>query len=139
MEQLEILQWPSAKLMGGRFVSMDAEAGAVEMAFTAPPAFANMRGSVQGGLAAGFLDEVMGAAVYVACKGRLQLTLDINLSLLRPIPLGELTAKARVVRAGARVAFVESELFAPDGKLCARATATTLPTEWPGAKAGPDA
>lgn len=139
MEQSNILQWPSVRLMGGRFVGMDAGAGTVEMAFTAPPTFANMRGTLQGGLAAGFLDEVMGAAVYFASKGRLQLTLDINLSLLRPIPLGELTAKARVVRSGTRVAFVESELFAPDGTLCARATATTMVTDWPGAKAGPDA
>lgn len=135
-----MLQWPSAKLMGAEFVALDEATQTVEMAFMPPPEFANVRGTVQGGLIAGFLDEVMGAAVFVAHGGALQLTLDINLSLLRPVPFERLTAKARVVKPGRRVTFVESELFDASGKLCARATATTMGTSWPGAeKAGPDA
>ncbi len=138
-----ILQWPSAKLMGAEFIGVDEESMTVEMAFTPPAEFANMRGSVQGGLLAGPMDEAMGAAVYMATQGKLQLTLDINLSLLRPVPMERITVKARAVKAGRRVTFVESELFDASDKLCARATATTIPTDWPGAgqgqKAGPDA
>ena len=134
MDAPSILQWPSAKLMGAEFVSLDEESMTVEMAFMPPAGFANMRGSVQGGLLAGPMDEAMGAAVYVATQGKLQLTLDINLSLLRPVPMERITVKARAVKAGKRVTFVESELFDHNGKLCARATATTIPTEWPGAK-----
>jgi len=135
-----ILQWPSAKLMDAEFVGIDEESMTVEMAFTMPPEFSNIRGSVQGGLLAGPMDEAMGAAVYMATQGKLQLTLDINLSLLRPVPLERVTVKARAVKAGRRVTFVESELFDASGRLCARATATTIPTDWPGQKEqGPDA
>ncbi|WP_271077241.1 PaaI family thioesterase [Aurantiacibacter sp. MUD61] len=134
-----ILQWPSAKMMGAEFVSMDEDTLTVEMAFTPPEGFANMRGSVQGGLLAGPMDEAMGAAVFLGTKGKLQLTLDINLSLLRPVPIDRMTVKARAVKAGRRVTYVESELFDVNGKLCARATATTMTTEWPGQEKGPDA
>ncbi len=135
-----VLQWPSAKLMGAEFLSMDEETLTVEMAFTPPDGFANMRGCVQGGLLAGPMDEAMGAAVYLGTGGKLQLTLDINLSLLRPVPMDRITVKARAVKPGRRVTYVESELFDVNGKLCARATATTMTTDWPGAKSeGPDA
>ena len=139
-ETSPILQWPSAKLMGATFVSMDEATHTIEMAFTPPAGFANMRGNVQGGLLAGFMDEAMGAAVYLGTGGKLQLSLDINLSLLRPVPMEPLSVKARPVKAGRRISFIEAELFDVNGKLCARATATAMATEWPGAKPeGPDA
>lgn len=138
-EQPPMLQWPSAKLMGAEFVSFDEEALTAEMAFTPPSEFANMRGHVQGGLLAGPIDEAMGAAVFLATQGKLQLTLDINLSLLRPVSMGRITVKARAVKAGRRVSFVEAELFDKDGRLCARATSTSMTTEWPNMKQGPDA
>ena len=131
-----VLQWPSAKLMGATFVSMDEETQTVEMAFTPPEGFANMRGCVQGGLLAGFMDEAMGAAVFLGTGGKLQLSLDINLSLLRPVAMGKITVKARPVKPGRRITFVEAELFDHTGKLCARATATAMATEWPGDKEG---
>lgn len=132
-EHHKSLAWPSAQLMGARFVSWDEDAGLVEFAYCAPEEFANMRGNVQGGLVAGFLDEVMGAAMYMASGGEhLQLTLNMNLSLLRPVPLGELVARGRVAKAGSRIAFVESELFDPQGNLLARASATSIPAQWPG-------
>ena len=131
-EQLMTPDWPSAKLMGAEFVSFDEETKAVELAFTPPPEFASMRGVMQGGLVAGPIDEAMGAAVYLASGGRLQLTLDINLSLLRPIAMKRMTVKARAVRSGRKVSFVEAELFDHEGQLCARATSTSLMTDWPG-------
>lgn len=123
--------WPSARTMGAKFVGYDAESHTAHMAFDLPESFANMRGTVQGGLLAGPLDEAMGAAVFLSSGGKLQLSLDINLSLLRPVPLGKVTVTARAVKAGRNVTFVESELFDAAGKLCARATATTMTTEWP--------
>lgn len=132
-EQAPMLQWPSAMLMGAEFLSFDEETMTVEMAFTPPESFATMRGKVQGGLLAGPMDEAMGAAVFLASKGKLQLTLDINMSLLRPVDIERLTVKARAVKAGRRVTYVESELFNAAGKLCVRATATTMVTDWPGA------
>lgn len=124
--------WPSAQLMGAEFIGYDAARHVAEMAFTLPPGFANMRGHVQGGLLAGPLDEAMGAAVYLASGGKLQLTLDINLSLLRPVALGRITVKARAIKSGKRITFVEAELFDHKNDLCARATATSMTTDWPG-------
>ena len=131
-----MLQWPSAKLMGAQFVGMDEETQTVEMTFVPPPEFANMRGSVQGGLLVGFLDEAMGAAVYLGTGGKLQLSLNINVSLLRPVPLEQITVKSRPVKSGRRISFVEGELFDVNGKLCAHATATAMAVEWPGQEAG---
>ena len=125
----QALTWPSSRLLGSEFVSWDAETGTAEMRFVAPPEFRNMRGTVQGGLVAGFLDEVLGCALWFATGGKVQLTLDLNLSLLRPVPIGKLVGKARAVRVGSRVAFLESELFSEDGTLVARATATSIPTD----------
>ncbi len=125
------LQWPSAKMMGAEFVGYDEDTLTVEMAFTPPPQFAMMRGQVQGGLLAGPIDEAFGAALYMATGGKLQLTLDLNLSLLRPVAMERITVKARAVKAGRRICFLEAELFDHQGRLCARATATSMVTEWP--------
>jgi acyl-coenzyme A thioesterase PaaI-like protein len=41
---------------------VDRESETITMRFTAPDSFVSPRGSVQGGLVAGFLDEAMGWA-----------------------------------------------------------------------------
>ena len=133
MNDIGFEQWPSSKLLGSSLIGWDEESGTVKMAFVASPEFANMRGYVQGGIVGAFLDEAMGAAMYFSSKGtQMQLTLDMNLSLMRPVEIGPISAKAKVIKSGRRVVFIESELFAPDGRLCARATATSIPTPMPG-------
>lgn len=126
---------PSAELMGSEFVSFDAEKGELTTRFTPPPSFASPRGAVQGGLIAGFLDEVMGGALLAVTDGsehgqKLPLNLDMKLSFMRMVPLGPIIAKGRVVKAGKRVAFLEGELFDEDGRLLARATSTAIPTDF---------
>lgn len=120
------------KLMGTEFVSFDEATQTVTMRFTAPASFITPRGSVQGGLVAGFLDEAMGWAYTYSTQGKFSpLMVDINFSLLKPVPQGPLVATGRVVRAGRRILFLESELLAEDGALLARATSTAIPTENP--------
>ena len=128
---------PSAELMGSRFVSFDKDTGELTIEFTPPAAFASPRGAVQGGLIAGFLDEVMGGALLAVTEesedgARLPLNLDMTLSFLRMVPLETITAKGRVVRVGRRVAFLEGELYDQSGNLLARATSTAMPTPVPG-------
>lgn len=125
--------WPSAKLMGATFLSADEESGVIEMSFTPPASFANMNNQVQGGLVAGFVDEAFGAALYLGTGGKLQLSLDLAISFLRPVPMEPFTVKARCVKAGRRIVFLEAELFSQTGDICARATATSMATEWQGA------
>jgi uncharacterized protein (TIGR00369 family) len=127
---------PSAVLMNSEFVSFDAEKRELTTRFTPPPSFASPRGAVQGGLIAGFLDEVMGGALLATTDGsefgqKLPLNLDMNLTFMRMVPLSTITAKGRVIKHGARVAFLEGELFDADGNMLARATSTAIPTDVP--------
>lgn len=125
--------WPHAQLMGAEAVDFDDETKTITMRFAAPPEFITPRGSVQGGLVAGFLDEAMGWAYTQATGGtHSPLMLDLNISLLKPVPEGPLLAKGRVVKAGRRVLFLEAELTLVDGTVLARSTSTAIPTVNPG-------
>lgn len=118
--------------MGSQFQSWDADKGEVTFTYDPPPSFASPRGAVQGGLIAGFLDEVMGAALLASTdNAALPLNLDMNLSFVRMVPLERVTAKGRVVKAGRKIAFLEGELFDSEGRLLARATSTAIPTPPP--------
>ncbi len=127
---------PSAVLMGSEFVAFDAERGELTTRFNPPPSFASPRGAVQGGLIAGFLDEVMGGALLAVTEGsehgrKLPLNLDMTMTFVAMVPLAPIIAKGRVVKHGRRVAFLEGELFDEEGRLLARATSTALPTDMP--------
>ena len=123
-----------AELMGVAFDSFDAEREEITLRFHAPDAFITPRGSVQGGLVAGFLDEAMGwAHVWATDHAEAPLNLEISMTLVKPVPAGPLVGKGRVIRRGRRVIFLEGELFGKDGTLLARATSTAIPTPRPGA------
>ena len=128
-----------ATLMGAEFQGFDEAAQTVTIHFQVPDAFITPRGSVQGGLVAGFLDEAMGWAHTCSTGGKFApLMLEVNFSLLRPVPKAKLLAKGRVVKAGRRVLFLEAELFlAKDNTLLARSTSTAIPTERPDADENP--
>ena len=124
-----------ATLMGVAFESFDREREEITLRFHAPDSFITPRGSVQGGLVAGFLDEVMGwAHVWATDQAEAPLNLEISMSLLKPVPAGPLVGKGRVVRRGKRVIFLEGELFDPAGTLLARSTSTAIPTPRPTGK-----
>lgn len=126
------LRAPHAKLLGVEFESFDESREEITLRFTAPDSFITPRGSVQGGLVAGFLDEVMGwAHVWATGHEEAPLNLDITMSLLRPVKAGPLVAKGRVVRRGRKVIFLEGELFDKDGQTLARSTSTAIPTPRP--------
>lgn len=136
MTEQHSLSSPSSRLMGVQTIDYDAETGIATMHCTAPEEFASPRGYVQGGLIGGFLDEVMGAAAYGYSSDRLlPLNLDMNISFVRPVPIGRLVAKGKVVKIGSKVAFLEGELQDMKGVLLARATTTAILTEVPDGKA----
>ncbi|WP_324826759.1 PaaI family thioesterase [Qipengyuania zhejiangensis] len=121
-----------AELMGVQFDSFDREREEITLRFHAPDSFITPRGSVQGGLVAGFLDEVMGwAHVWATDQAEAPLNLEISMSLLKPVLAGPLVGKGRVLRRGRKVIFLEGELFDAAGNLLARSTSTAIPTPRP--------
>ena len=125
---------PHTALLGSQFVSFDEDTQTVTMRFDVKREMTTWRGGVQGGLVAGYLDDVMGYAYVAATGGELApLNLELSMSLIRLIPEGPLIGKGRVVKSGRKVVFLEGELYSEDGKLMARATSTALPTPRPSA------
>jgi uncharacterized protein (TIGR00369 family) len=126
-------QSPHTALLGSQFVSWDEQSQTATMRFTVKREMTTWRGGVQGGLVAGYLDDVMGYAYVAATGGEMApLNLDISMSLIRLIPEGAtIIGKGRVVKGGRRVIFLEGELLAEDGTLYARSTSTALPTPRP--------
>ncbi|MEL7444312.1 MAG: PaaI family thioesterase [Pseudomonadota bacterium] len=124
---------PHSELLGSEFAGFDEESATATMRFTIKDQMTTWRGGVQGGLVAGYLDDVMGYA-YVAATGGEQapLNLEISMQLLGLIPRGAtIIGKGRVVRGGRRVIFLEGELLSEEGQVLARATSTAIPTMRP--------
>lgn len=123
---------PHSSLLGSEFVSFDEATQTATMHFTVKPEMTTWRGGVQGGLVAGYLDDVMGYAYVASTGGEMApLNLEISMSLIRLIPQGPLIGTGRVVKAGRQIVILEGELHSEDGKLMARATSTALPTKRP--------
>jgi uncharacterized protein (TIGR00369 family) len=126
-------QSPHTALLGSEFVSWDAGTQTATLRFNVKREMTTWRGGVQGGLVAGYLDDVMGYAYVAATNGEAApLNLDLSMSLIRLIPEGAtIIGKGRVVKAGRRVVFLEGELLAEDGTVYARSTSTAIPTPRP--------
>ena len=124
---------PHSNLLGSRFVDFDEATQTATMHFTVKKDMTTWRGGVQGGLVAGYLDDVMGYAYVASTGGEMApLNLDLSMTLIRLIPEGAtVIGKGRVVKAGRRVVFLEAELLSEDGKIYARATSTAIPTKRP--------
>ncbi len=116
---------PVAKTLGWTLRAIDAQAGTIEVGFTAGEAFLNPTGAVQGGFVAAMLDDTMGPAVFAMGGGEIFApTLDLHVSFLRPARPGRFVGRGRVVNLGKSIAFIEGELFDEDGQLVAKSTAT---------------
>jgi len=129
---------PHTALLGSEFESWDGDTLTATMRFTVKREMITARGGVQGGLVAGYLDDVMGYAHVLSTDGELApLTLEFSMSLLRPVLEGPIIGKGRVVKAGRRVIYLEGELLSEVGEVLARATSTNIPTPRPtGAREG---
>lgn len=121
---------PIAELLGWELIAERPEAGEIEIAFHPDERLTNPRGQVQGGIVAAMLDDTMGPALVSMTAGKyIPASIDMNVSFLRPVMPGRVIAKARVIKHGASVAFLEAELFDPKGRLLARATSSAVPVE----------
>ena len=111
--------------IGYQFVSLDPESGEVEVSFEAVAAFGNLMGNVQGGFVAAMLDAALATALMATMRAdQVAPTLELKVSYLRPVPLGRLVGRGRVVHRGGSIGFLAGELYDVEGGALATATAT---------------
>jgi len=100
---------PCAETLGWELIAEYPAEGRIEIAFYANETMLNPRGAVQGGFVAAMLDDTMGPALVSMSGDReAPVSLDLNVSFLRPVMLGRLIGKGRVVSRSKSVAFLEA-------------------------------
>ncbi len=121
---------PTAQLLGQELLALDSAAGTVRMQFLGKPEFCNPMGNVQGGILAAMLDDCAAFAVIVKSQRRIVVpTIEFKVSFLAPARLGRaIIAEGRCLKLGRTIAFAESDLFDPEGRLLARLSTSCVPT-----------
>lgn len=109
-------------------ISYDAAEKSATAGFTVRREYCHTNGTIaQGGFITAWLDAAMAqAAIHATNHAFGVASLEIKVSFLERVGPGEGRAVGRVVRSGKRVAFLEGDLFNPEGKLAAQATSTAL-------------
>lgn len=116
---------PYARLLGINFE--DAARGSATLSMSARPDLERFGRIMHGGALASLADSAAAFAVLSTLEPDEQtVTVDLTLHYLRPVTEGKLTARARVVRAGRRVATVSVEISNESGALIVTALTTYL-------------
>jgi uncharacterized protein (TIGR00369 family) len=116
---------PCAKLLGWELIAEYPDEGRIEIAFHPTAEMLNPRGAVQGGFVAAMLDDVMGPAMVSSTGGKEgMVTIDMNVSFLRPVYPGRVIGKGRIINRGKTIVYMEGELFDDAGEMLARATSS---------------
>lgn len=116
---------PTARWLGMDVLSWDREAMRLRVAFDPPRDVINFGGVVQGGFLIAMMDDAMGFNCFISLgMTNRQASIDIHTHFLRAVQYGRVEVEARVVRAGRSVAFLEADLYGPDGELAARASSS---------------
>ena len=110
----------SARLLGWTFEGWDQSALELTVSYLGREEFLNPAGVVQGGIQIAMMDDAMGPAITVAANGeKFGPSVDLNARFLRPVPVGRVLVKARVIKLGRTMAFTNAELFDAEARLCA--------------------
>lgn len=114
-----------SKLFARRVVAVDEQQAEVAVEFTVPAEYATFTGSLHGGATATMLDEVSSMAIFARVglhcfKG----TATLSIQYLRPVLPGTVVCRARVLREGKEIIFVECGAYDAKGRLLAKSAAT---------------
>ena len=116
---------PAARLLGWELVTVDPDAGSIEVAFQATEDFTNPVGDIQGGFLAAMLDDTLGPALVSTLPAdQFAPTLDLHVQFIRRARPGRVLGRGRITGRGRSIAFLAGELIDQDGELLAVATAT---------------
>ena len=119
---------PIGRFLGGRLESHDPVQGVLRVSFPTKPEYANPGGAVMGGIAAAFLDDVMGPLIVAATGGaQFPVTLDLHTTYFNPVPVGpRALVEARIDRMGGTTAFTTAFILADSGDILVRAVQTAM-------------
>jgi uncharacterized protein (TIGR00369 family) len=123
-EEILAFEPPAARLLGREVVAVNTEEGGATVRYTAPPEFLNRHGTVQGGLLAAMLDSATALGLYgVLPAEQTAVTVNLNVTYVRPGRVGTFMAHSRLLKRDARFAEVSAELLDAEGVLVASALA----------------
>lgn len=107
---------------------IEAERGSAVFQAVASEKHLNPMGGVHGGFAATVLDSVTGCAVHtMLAPGESYGTVDLNIKLLKPVPVGKtLTARGTVINMSKRLGVSQATLTDDEGAIYAHATCTCM-------------
>ncbi|NRA59317.1 MAG: PaaI family thioesterase [Psychrobium sp.] len=102
------------------------EKGFARFEATADKSHLNPMGGVHGGFAATILDSATGCAVHsVLDVGESYGTIDLNVKMMRPVPIGvKLYGDGEIINRSRTLAVSQAKLVDGDGKIYAHATCT---------------
>jgi uncharacterized protein (TIGR00369 family) len=116
---------PSSRFLGWRCVELDVARGTIAVEFAPKPECLNPAGGIAGGFIAHMLDATIGPGVAITlAPGQFPTTVEFKVCFLRPVRLGTVIGRARIVHRGEAMVFAEGDLRDPDNRLLATATAT---------------
>ena len=116
---------PIGRLLGLKLT--DVSMGRATIEFEATERHAHPTGTLHGGVLCDIADAAMGFAYYTTLAADESLTtLELKINFLRPVSKATLRAKAKVVRAGRFVGFVECDVVDEQERLVARASSTCM-------------
>jgi len=116
---------PIGRLLGLKLT--DVSIGRATIEFEATESHANPIGTLHGGVLCDIADAAMGFAYYTTLAADESFTtLELKINFLRPVSKATLRAKAKVVRAGRFVGFVECDVVDEQERLIARASSTCM-------------
>jgi uncharacterized protein (TIGR00369 family) len=114
----------TSKLLGMKITLADNKEGKLEADFLATEQFNNTAGNVQGGIITAMLDDVMGYALGITLPlDVFAPTANLNISFLRPVKVGRLSAIGQVLKRDGEVFHLAGKLYNEQGELVASATA----------------
>lgn len=103
----------------------EVKRGAVTVYLDVREELRQVRGLLHGGVTASLMDTAAAFAIITTLsEGESTATVDLTVHYLRPLLAGRLTAHARVLRAGRRLATISVEVLDEAGNLAATALTT---------------
>ncbi len=118
---------PLTNWLDGRILSCNP--GEIEMNFTVRPEMANPTGLLHGGIQAAIIDDLIGMTAATLGEEGFMLTIDLHVNFIGRVEVGKtVTARARFIRSGKRIAHAICEIVDEQGNLVARGDSNLVKT-----------